>query len=265
MYSPLQLAFKYLNYWLSASNGKGHGIHSPFVFEFVTKVLNTKGDEQVYTEIESIRKQLLQNTTALTVEDFGAGSRVTSTKQREVKQIAKTSLKPKKYSQLLNRMVEFYQPKTILEIGTSLGITTSYLAKANSNASVTTMEGAKEIAAIAQQNFQSLNISNIQAVIGNFDAVLPSTLSQTPTLDFAFIDGNHRFDPTISYFQQIIEKANNNTIIILDDIYWSKEMEQAWNWVKNHAKVHLTIDLFAIGIVILRPEILHKQHFRIRY
>jgi predicted O-methyltransferase YrrM len=265
MFSPVQLAFKYLKYLINASNGKGHGIHSPFVFEFVTKVLNGKGNKQVYGEIESVRKQLLQNNVRINIEDFGAGSRVIGTKERAVNQIAKTSLKPKKYSQLLNRMVEHYQPKTMLEIGTSLGITTSYLAKGKSDASVITMEGAKEIAAVAQQNFHSLHITNIQSVLGNFDDTLPSTLSELDTIDLAFIDGNHRFQPTINYFEQILKKANQSTIIILDDIYWSKEMEQAWQWVKAHEQVRLTIDLFAIGIVVLRPEILHKQHFCIRY
>jgi predicted O-methyltransferase YrrM len=265
MFSPVQLAFKYLKYLINASNGKGHGIHSPFVFEFVTKVLNGKGNKQVYGEIENVRKQLLQNNVRINIEDFGAGSRVIGTKERAVNQIAKTSLKPKKYSQLLNRMVQHYQPKTMLEIGTSLGITTSYLAKGKSDASVITMEGAKEIAAVAQQNFHSLHITNIQSVLGNFDDTLPSTLSELDTIDLAFIDGNHRFQPTINYFEQVLKKANQSTIIILDDIYWSKEMEQAWHWVKAHEQVRLTIDLFAIGIVVLRPEILHKQHFCIRY
>ncbi len=265
MYSPVQLAFKYFNYWWNASNGKGHGVHSPFVFEFITKVLHGEQDHDSYNQVESIRKQLLNNRSTIEVEDFGAGSRVIGTRQRVVRQIAKTSLKPKKYGQLLNRIVKHYHPKTILEIGTSLGITTSYLAKADANASIITMEGAKSIAEIAKQNFEQLNISNVQQVLGNFDQTLPTTLSQINSIDLAFIDGNHRYEPTISYFQQILARSNNNTIIILDDIYWSKEMEQAWQWVKDHDQVKLTIDLFAIGVVVLRPEILHKQHFSIRY
>jgi predicted O-methyltransferase YrrM len=265
MYSPFQLIGKYLNYWIKASNGKGHGIHSPFVFEFVTKVLNGKKDETVYAAIESVRKQLLKDESVITVEDFGAGSRVIGTRQRKIRQIANTSLKPKKYSQLLHRIVQYYQPGAVLEIGTSLGITTSYLAKAKPGAKVTTMEGAKEIAAIAKRNFSSLGLLNVEQVTGNFDDTLSPTLSYINKVDLAFIDGNHRYEPTIRYFRQVLERSHDHTIIILDDIYWSKEMEQAWEWVKDHERTRLTIDLFAIGIVILRPEILHKQHFRIRY
>jgi predicted O-methyltransferase YrrM len=265
MYSPTQLAFKYLGYWISASNGKGHGIHSPFVFDFVTKVLNGPKNGKLYAEIEAIRKRMLNSTSVITVEDFGAGSRVIGTRQRSVRQIANTSLKPKKYSQLFHRMVEYYQPKTILEIGTSLGITTAYMAKASPETIVVTMEGAAEVLAIAMENFISVHARNISPVLGNFDETLPAFLMEAGNIDLAFIDGNHRYEPTISYFQQIIKKSNDYTLIILDDIYWSKEMEQAWQWVKEHERVRLTIDLFAIGIAVLRPEILHKQHFRIRY
>jgi hypothetical protein len=149
MFSFFQLGIKYVNYLATASNGKGHGIHSPFVFEFITKVLNGYKDTELYSPIENVRKQLLQNSAVLPVEDFGAGSRVIATRQRTIKSIANTSLKPKKYSQLLHRMVKFYKPATIVEIGTSLGITTSYIATANAAASVTTMEGAATIAAVA--------------------------------------------------------------------------------------------------------------------
>jgi predicted O-methyltransferase YrrM len=161
-------------------------------------------------------------------------------------------------------MVRYYKPSTILELGTSLGITTSYLAKGNSEGRVITMEGASAIAATAKQNFQSLNLANIEVVEGNFDETLSSAL-QNLKVDLAYIDGNHRYLPTIEYFHQILQHSHNTTIIILDDIHWSKEMEQAWDWVKTHQQVTLTIDLFAIGIVVLRKEILHKQHFSVRY
>lgn len=263
MYSPSQLVYKYLKYWAKASSGKGHGIHSPFVFDFVTKVLNSNIYFKVYDEIEPLRKKLLKDNHVITIEDFGAGSRVISTNQRSIQQIARNSLKPKKYSQLLYRMVRYYQPSIILELGTSLGITTSYLAKGNPGAKVITLEGASAIAATAKQNFQSLSLNNIKVVEGNFDETLSSTL-QNLKVDLAYMDGNHRYLPTIEYFHQILQHSHNSTIIILDDIHWSKEMEQAWEWVKAHRQVTLTIDLFAIGIVVLRKEILQKQHFSIR-
>lgn len=261
MFSKFQLAKKYLQYWFSASNKKGHGVHSPFVFEFITKVINDKKDYPSYDSIEFVREKMLQDTHMLTIEDFGAGSRVNSNYQRSVQSIAKSALKPRKFSQLMHRMVRYYKPETVLELGTSLGITSSYLASARPEANVVTMEGAPEVAAVAKQNFQNLRLQNIEVVEGNFDETLQCTLASLPSVDFAFIDGNHRYKPTVEYFNQILERANNDSIIILDDIHWSEEMEQAWHEVQQHPRVTMTLDLFFIGIVLIKEEFKIPQHF----
>ena len=265
MYSPLQLAFKYVNYYFTASNGRGHGIHSPFVFELVRKVFIDKNEYDDYKTIELLRKELLQNNTFLQVEDFGAGSRMGLTKQRSVQQIAKSSLKKPKYAKLLYRLVKYLQPNQILELGTSLGITTSYLASANKDAAVLTMEGSTEIAIIAGKNFQQLQLKNIKLVNGNFDETLTPAIDQLSSINFTFIDGNHRKVPTLNYFQKLLTKANDQSLFIFDDIHWSKEMEEAWEEIKQHPSVTLTIDLFFIGLVFLRKEQLEKEHFVIRF
>jgi len=265
MYSKTKLAFKYIQYYITSSNGKGHGIHSPFVFEFIQEVLNDRRDFYAYLQVESCRTLLLQEKTLINIEDFGAGSRVIKNNQRAISSIARSSLKPKKYSQLLFRMVNYYQPKTILELGTSLGITSAYLASANINSRVITLEGAAEIASIAEDNFSRLALQNIEIVQGNFDDTLPAVIDELSGIDFVFMDGNHRYLPTVQYFDQILSNCNNDSIIILDDIHWSKEMEKAWQYVQAHPEVAMTIDLFFIGIVILKKEIKEKQHFSIRF
>ena len=265
MYSKLQLLNKYIQYRLKASNGKGHGTHSPFVFEFITQVLNDDRTYYCYDHIERLREKLKLDNTLLTIEDFGAGSRVNSHYQRAVSSIAKSALKPKKFSQLLFRMVNHYQPENILELGTSLGITTSYLASANTNARVTTMEGASAVADVAKSNFQSLQLNNIALVQGNFDETLSSAIEHIPQIDFAFIDGNHRRDPTIAYYEKLLPKTHEHSILIFDDVHWSKEMEEAWEHIKNDSAVTLSIDLFFIGIVFFRKENKTKQHFVIKF
>lgn len=266
MYSKLQLAFKYLHYYFTSSNSKGHGMHSPFVFAFITEVLNDDRTFYAYAEIEAVRHSLLHDQRMLTIEDMGAGSRVIKDKQRCIASIASSSLKPVKFSQLLFRMVNYYQPQTILELGTSLGITSSYLAAAKPKAKVITLEGAMSVAAVAKENFSKLTIHNIELVTGNFDETLSVTVNhQSSPIDFAFIDGNHRYRPTLKYFQQILAKSNADSILILDDIHWSKEMEQAWKEVQLNPLVTMTIDLFFIGIVLLRKEFKVKQHFSIRF
>ncbi|MBY0477630.1 MAG: class I SAM-dependent methyltransferase [Chitinophagaceae bacterium] len=266
MYSVFQLGLKYLNYYFTAANGKGHGIHSPFVFDLVVKVLNDETNYAAYKEIEQQRRRLLKNETIITVEDFGAGSVKGLTKQRVVQQIAATSLKPKKYAQLLYRLVQYVQPTQILELGTSLGITTAYLAKAKPDAAVITMEGSPAIAEIAQQQFADLQLKNVKVVTGNFDETLVSTLAASSTpFDFIFIDGNHRKDPTLCYFEQLLVKTTADTVFVFDDIHWSKEMEDAWELIKQHPSVTLTVDLFFIGLVFLRKEQKEKEHFVIRF
>ncbi|HJS55158.1 MAG TPA: class I SAM-dependent methyltransferase, partial [Chitinophagaceae bacterium] len=233
MYSKPELLFKYLRYYFSAANGKGHGMHSPFVFEFITKIL---GDKMVYPEyekVETLRKQLLNDNTVLEVEDLGAGSVMDLKSKRSISSIAKNAAKPKKFGQLLFRMVKYYEPQRILELGTSLGITTSYLSLARPDARLMTMEGAKEIADVARQNFRNLETRNIEIIEGNFDNMLSPVIIQLSSIDFAFLDGNHRKEPTESYFKELLAKINNDSILVFDDIHWSSEMEAAWETIKN--------------------------------
>jgi predicted O-methyltransferase YrrM len=265
MYSPIIAVYKYVQYFLKAKNGKGHGIHSPFMFNFITHVLNDNKHYEPYQKIEIIRKQLLNNSQVLDVEDFGAGSKLKLTKQRKVKDIAATSLKSKKFAQLLFRIVQYYQPKNIVELGTSLGITTAYLASGNNTAQIITMEGSSAIASVAKENIKKLFLQNIQLVQGNFDETLTPTINSINKIDLAFLDGNHRYLPTIQYFNTLLPKLHKESIVILDDIHWSKEMEQAWEEIKHHNAVTLSIDLFTIGIVLFKEEFKTKQHFIIKF
>ncbi len=250
---------------MSASNGKGHGVHSPFVFDFIQQVLNDNKQYDCYHLVESQREKLKANDRLIEVEDFGAGSTVIKTNRRIIRDIANSSLKPKKYAQLLFRMVQYYQPAAIVELGTSLGITSSYLSFGNANGRVFTCEGSENIAAIAAENFSSLRVNNIELVKGDFAKTLPLLFQKIGTLDFAFVDGNHRKEPTLQYFQQLLTHSTHSTIIVFDDIHWSAEMEAAWDEIQQHAAVTLTIDLFFIGIVFINPDFKVKQHFTIRF
>lgn len=197
--------------------------------------------------------------------DFGAGSSLIKTNRRIVKKMAASSLKPKKFAQLLFRITNHYNPKTILELGTSFGVTTSYLATGNPQAKVYTFEGSSAIASIAKQNFNSLHLNSIHLTEGDFSETLPELLAKLPTIDLAFIDGNHRKEPTLEYFRQLLNHSNNTTILIFDDIHWSAEMEAAWEEIKAHPAVTQSIDLFFIGIVLFNSNFVAKQHFVVRF
>lgn len=264
MYGRYHLIKKYLRYYLHASNGKGHGVHSPFVFDFIKNVINDRYDYDAYGKIESRRKALLQDTSFIRVEDFGAGPVINQKENRQVSKIAARSLKPKKYAQLLYRMIKYYKPLQVIELGTSLGITTAYLAS-GTNASVHTLEGSPTIAAIAEKTFVSLGIKNIIQHIGNFDDTFPPLLSNIRPPLFVFVDGNHRREPTLRYFQEVLKYADFSTIIVFDDIHWSTEMEEAWDLIKKNSLVTLSIDLFFIGIVFFKSDFKVKQHFSVRF
>jgi predicted O-methyltransferase YrrM len=265
LYNHFTLATKFIKYWLTAANGKGHGTHSPFIYNFIEKVLNGKLALKNTANIENCRKQLLQNKAVIEVTDFGAGSSIIKTNKRVVANMAKSSLKPKKYAQALAKIVHYYQPQTILELGTSFGITTSYLASANPNATITSFEGDNTIASIAQQQLNTLALKNVEIKVGNFDNTLPVFLQTQKKLDFVFIDGNHAEEPTLSYFEKIKPLLHNDSIVVFDDIHWSKGMENAWQKIQNDFNVSETVDLFFIGIAFFRKEQLAKQQFIIRY
>jgi predicted O-methyltransferase YrrM len=265
MYSSFTLAKKYARYYFTAANGKGHGVHSPFVFDFIKNVLRDKKTYYCYNSIEQLRSELLTDNSVIEVEDFGAGSTVIKSNSRVVKAIAKSSLKPKKFAQLLFRMVSYYQPQNMVELGTSLGITSAYLASGNSSAPLYTCEGAKSIATIAQQNFNHLGLKNTILLPGDFAKTLPVLLESLNKVDFAFIDGNHRQAPTLQYFEELLQKTHSGSVLVFDDIHWSAEMEAAWATIRNHPAVTLSIDLFFIGIVFFDTSFTVKQHFTIRF
>lgn len=240
-------------------------MHSPFVFDFILNVLNNNAGYYSTGAIENIRSALLKNQTVIELQDPGAGSRIHSKRKKTVSQITKTAVEPKKYGQLLFRLVKHYQPASIIELGTSFGLTTSYLAEANPNANIITIEGSDAIYEIAVSNFKQLELNNIKPLNGKFDELLPPVIGQLPVIDLVYIDGNHRYQPTVEYFQQCLSKINNNSILVFDDIHWSPEMERAWTKIKSHPNVRCTIDIFFLGFVFFRNEFKQKQDFAIRF
>lgn len=264
MYSRLQLARKYIRYYLTASNGKGHGVHSPFVYDFIRNVLNDGRRYPNWEKIEVLRARLMKDGTILDIEDMGAGSAVAGGRQRRVGEIARHAAKPAKLGRLLYRVARYYKSKSILELGTSLGISTAYLAGGGKGC-VWTIEGASSVAAVAENNFRELGLDNVELITGGFDERLNGVLDRMGCVDLAFIDGNHRLEPTLRYFHLLMERRGGEAIFIFDDIHWSEEMEQAWEEIQRDPRVYMTIDLFFIGLVVFRDEFKVKQHFVIRF
>jgi predicted O-methyltransferase YrrM len=240
-----------------------HAVHSPFVFSLLTKCFYDKSFKSEYVLLRNYRNYLLQNKSTIEVTDFGAGSRVFKSNTRPIAQIAKTAGITTKRAQLLFRIVNYFQPETILEIGTSLGLATSALSFGNPKAKITTLEGCPNTMAIAKNQFKQFNLSNINSVVTEFNSYLSNF--QLSTFDFRLIyfDGNHSKKATLDYFELLLPTITNETVWIFDDIHWSQEMEEAWEIIKNHPKVTVSIDTFQWGLVFFRYE-QPKQHFVIR-
>jgi predicted O-methyltransferase YrrM len=257
-------ATKYLKYILLSKHRKGHGIHSPFIFDLVTRVFRNKIDPAIVCTIEKVRNKLISDNRYIMVNDLGSGSEKFKTKLRKVSDIARYSPVPGNYGVLLSNMaIEFGKP-LIVEFGTSLGISTMYMAAACPGAIVNTVEGCPVIAEIAKDNFKEAGLGNIKIFNGSFDEYLSFNINYNVKPGLVFIDGNHRKEPVINYFNQIAEISDNKTVIIIDDIYSSREMEEAWNEIKRNEKVSVTIDIFRMGFAFFREGVNHNDYI-IRY
>jgi len=241
-------------------------IHSPFVFDFVNKVLRDKTIYDDYAVLDEVKLNLMARNDLIETVDFGAGAgnKKYATKILRLGSLVKLRSQRKKQLQLLYRLTKYFKPGTILEFGTAAGVSASYMKRGWPEASLLSMEGCANVAAIAEEVFTEINLKNIKIMVGNFDSILPTALSQLETLDFVFFDGNHRKEPTLNYFQQCLPLANENSVFVFDDIHWSPGMESAWNEIKKDPAVSITIDLFWFGLVFFRKGI-EKQNFIIRY
>ena len=250
----------YLKFLFHSKNE--HGVHSPFVFDLVTKCFYDATKYQEYEVLKSYRKSLLENKNTIEVTDFGAGSRVFKSNTREIAKIAQTAGITPKNAELLFRIVHYFQPKSILEIGTSLGLATSALSLGNSNAKIITLEGCPNTMATAKKMFQvsSFKFPNNAVDFVNTEFNLFFENLKPQIFDLVYFDGNHSKKATLEYFEALLPTISNDSVWIFDDIHWSAEMEEAWEIIKNHPKVSVTIDTFQWGILFFRAEQV-KEHF----
>jgi predicted O-methyltransferase YrrM len=256
---PFHEAYHFLKHLLLAK--KRHGVHSPLVYLLSDQVLDSSRHFGVFDELEKIRASMICDEREIEVLDLGAGSRTSKGSNRKISNIAKVALAPRQQSQALFKLAAHFQPHSILELGTSLGLTTMYLASVNRKSRVTTIEGAPEVARVAQENFDKYQFPNIRLIQNSFDAALENL---SPGFDWIYIDGNHRLEPTLRYFERCKELLSPQGILILDDIYWSKEMTTAWEKACADGRFNLALDFYHFGVLI-RDNRKEKEYFRLRF
>lgn len=248
--------FAYFKFFFKSTNE--HGVHSPFVYELITKCFYDKSSKEIYKTLQQYRDELLKDDTIIEVKDFGAGSRVFSSNKRKVSAIAKNAGITPKRAKLLARLIPYLNIKKCLELGTSLGIGTIAMKEANE---VFSLEGCPETAQIAQKQLEKYNTEHIKVHVAPFEESL--AVYTKKQYDLIYFDGNHQKEATLQYFNQLLKTAHNDSVFIFDDIHWSKEMTEAWETIKNHPKVTVTIDTFFWGFVFFRKEQV-KEHFIVR-
>jgi predicted O-methyltransferase YrrM len=257
----LKQTYYYLKYRFRANTL--HGTHSPYVYQFLEQILYQNVSEESLNKIEIRRADLLKDQRQIEITDLGAGSQQNNNRIKTIQRIAKSALKQPKFAALYFSIIKSFKPENIIEIGTSLGITSSYMAMASPQ-KVYTLEGCPNTLSIAKETFKVLQINNIETILGNFDDSLPVLLAKLNQVDFIYFDGNHTKSATLHYFNLALNKANENSLFIFDDIYWSEEMIDAWEIIKADPRVSITIDLYFIGLVFFKKG-QAKENFTILF
>jgi len=262
MISLFRLIVGYIVYWF-ASVGR-HGLQSTFLYNLNEAVWRFDKKNPSQNRIESYREVCLKNNSIITVKDFGAGVNGQKKKELMIASIAKNAAKPPKYARMLFRLMAYLKPKNVIELGTSLGISSLYISSGNPQMKLTTLEGCDATADYTRKQLKQFADLNIEVVTGNFDTTLTTCLQSKHKVDAVYIDGNHRLEPTLRYFEMCLPYMHDDSFIIFDDINWSEEMKEAWKKIIQHPRVRISINLYMMGIVFFNPGF-SKEDFKIRY
>ena len=261
-----------MRHYLTAWNTGGEGVHSPYLFEWVRMVMSDKHAYRIWNDIERVRAQMLASKEVVEFVDYGSGKRLLGENvrnERLVREIAKGSLAKAKYAQMLFRLVNWLghqlrkddEGLTIVELGTSLGVTTAYMAGVDARDKVYTYEGCEAVAKIARNNWETLGINNIECRIGAINGeILKDCLER---VDIAFVDANHTYVASLEYFNVLADKVHEKSVIVMDDIYHSEEMEKVWEEICKDERVTTTIDLYQMGLVFFDKHY-WKRNYRMR-
>ena len=238
-------------------------LHSPFVFDLACAVLEDKRWYYAFGEVESMRQKMLASEVALNVTDFGIGHSARP-KKRSVRSMARLAGSSKEQGRMLFRMANHLGPKKMLELGTSVGIGAMYLSSAVRDAQFISLEGSPEVAQVARLNLEWMGLDKHASVWeGPFEQRLLPALQTLQRLDLVFFDGNHRPEPTLGYFEACLAYSHEKTAFVFDDMHGSAGMSEAWEQLKNHPRVTLTIDFFELSVVFIDPDFREKQHLKI--
>lgn len=237
----------------------------------------TKTESGWIGRIESMRKAMEKSKEEILLVDYGAGSPHLSLtpeamyRGREVRgrlgEVCRVASKSRRWCFMLFALIRELKPSVCLEMGTALGISTSYIAAAlqlNRQGRIVTIEGSEALAFEAFQRMKKLEIGNVGMIVGRFQDILEDVLKENAPIDFVFVDGHHDGDATESYFNKILPYLSGRAVLVFDDISWSEGMKKAWQRIAGDKRVIYSVDLISMGICVYsRLESEEKGSFQI--
>ena len=246
----------YVNFIFSATNQ--HGVHSPFVYQLVTKCFYNRKNRPEYRKIGEYRKDVFQEKQQLHIQPNCSTFFKANT--YKISKLAKIYAPSWKRSKFLTRLTNYLNCKSVLEIGTQMGIRTSCFAS-HKNCDVITIDNCEETQKIAREKLKKHHFSTIKFCLQEFTQ--QEILVDQKKIDCIYIGNTRKKQSTLHLFEEALKKVHNDSVILIEGLHWSKDMNQAWKEIKENKQVSVTIDTFYLGLVFFRKE-QAKEHFKIR-
>lgn len=245
--------------WYVAA-GTRYDVHSPRLVEFIREVYRDDRHYQAFDQIRNVRNYWRERDGNVRLQSLGAPSKTTSKAERSVRSLVATNAIDDDCGRFLFRLALWLRAGNIIEFGTNAGISTLYLHAADTRATLHTIEGNADVAALAQETFRTAGTGpGITAYVSLFDAwlranegLLMQTMKEQP-LDLFFCDGDHRYQPTLDYVRQLLPLAGPKSVFVIADIHWSEGMERAWEELKSFPEVTASVDVYHFGLLFFDP------------
>lgn len=238
---------------------KGFGVHSPFVFSLITKVIEEKCQYYRFFDIEVMRKKLLFNNTNVIYHDKQNQGKL---KSRSVSQIVRREAIKPKHGKLLFRLANYFKSESILQIGSGAGLSTLYLTSYSHNLKCIVLENMAELADIARMATDGEAINKIDIRVGEYRKTLPKAIEEMGNLDLVFFNTQYEQQDNQWLFYECMKHADNETIFVFNGIKDNRKMRELWGEIKSSPNVTVTLDLYSIGIVLFNKK-LYKRDYKV--
>ncbi|WP_197494104.1 O-methyltransferase [Lewinella sp. 4G2] len=216
-------------------------------------------DQAAFDRVESYRNQLLGSTEIVDFKVFGSDDTET------ISNVCKAATSPKIWARLIYALASEFEAKKVLEIGTNLGVSGSYLLEAlrhNSDSQLVTMEGMPRYVEISRNQFKAItNEDRFEVIEGKYEDTFDDMIDRHQDFDLLFIDGNHQKGPTLEYYEKLLKVSTRPSVWIFDDIYWTNGMKEAWDIIRQNPETSYSIDLYKTGLVVVDPSVSVPKHF----